>query len=152
MSLQQVGSVETGQLSGLVRGEMAGDAWLSLVAATTVTGATALLTPASVLDRGCATPPFAFDGSVAGGVVADSPSSSGIGAQYVFKTCLSAGRRMGFDRKKSMPESKHSWTMVMLGGNKGYYDTYLYVGFFSIRSKSDNGSRKARLTDKSRRL
>jgi hypothetical protein len=41
-----------------------------------------------------------------GGVV--SPSSSGMVGQYVLRTCLRAGRRMGLERKKSMPESRHS--------------------------------------------
>lgn len=45
--------------------------------------------------------------STAGGVVV-SPSSSGIVGQYVLSTCFSAGRRIGFERKKSMPESRHS--------------------------------------------
>jgi hypothetical protein len=51
--------------------------------------------------------PFAGDLLDPGGVVL-SPSSSGIVGQYVFKTCLRAGRRMGLERKKSMPESRHS--------------------------------------------
>jgi hypothetical protein len=45
-----------------------------------------------------------------GGVV-DS-SSSGMGGQYVLRTCLSAGRRMGLERKKSIPESIHSFRYV----------------------------------------
>lgn len=45
--------------------------------------------------------------SIAGGVI-PSLSSSGIVGQYVLRTCLSAGRRIGFERKKSMPESRHS--------------------------------------------
>lgn len=42
-----------------------------------------------------------------GGVV--SLSSSGMVGQYVLRTCLRAGRRMGLERKKSMPESRHSY-------------------------------------------
>jgi hypothetical protein len=80
----------------------------SLVGTAMVTGAFAefILTGAGLAGVGR---PFAFgaDVSVAGGVVA-SPSSSGIGGQYVLRTCLSAGRRMGLDKKKSMPDSRHS--------------------------------------------
>jgi len=46
--------------------------------------------------------PFMFAVVLAGGVV-DSSSSSKIGGQYVLRTCLRAGRRIGFDRKKSCP-------------------------------------------------
>jgi hypothetical protein len=53
--------------------------------------------------------PFALVVAEFGGVVS---SSSGMVGQYVLRTCLSAGRRMGFDRKKSMPESRHSWSML----------------------------------------
>jgi hypothetical protein len=56
---------------------------------------------------GCAARPLGIEAPVPGGVV-ESLSSSGIVGQYVLSTCLSAGRRMGFDRKKSMPESRHS--------------------------------------------
>ena len=38
--------------------------------------------------------------------------TSGIVAQYFFSTCFRAGRRMGFGRKKSMPESMHSLTLL----------------------------------------
>lgn len=81
----------------------------SLVPAITVTGAVAALTLPNI--AGCIALPFGFDESVAGGVVA-SASSSGMVGQYVLSTCLSAGRRIGFDRKKSMPESRHSWLAV----------------------------------------
>jgi hypothetical protein len=50
---------------------------------------------------------FDFVGPVPGGVL-DSVSSSGMVGQYVLRTCLSAGRRMGLERKKSIPESRHS--------------------------------------------
>jgi len=58
----------------------------------------------------CVTRPFGvvLIRSIGGGVI--SPSSSGIGGQYVFSTCLSAGRRIGLDKKKSIPESRHSLT------------------------------------------
>ena len=80
---------------------MAGDPFPSPVVGTMITGAEALLACESVAR------PFALNtvDSVAGGVVADSPSSSGIGGQYVLSTCFSAGRLIGFDRKKSIPQS-----------------------------------------------
>jgi hypothetical protein len=52
---------------------------------------------------------FDLEGVSAGGVFSPS-SSSMMGGQYVLRTCLSAGRRMGLDKKKSMPESIHSLT------------------------------------------
>jgi hypothetical protein len=88
---------------------MAGD--VSLLRVIVVTGATGLLVLAGADVEGTARPLLGFDeaeaSSVAGGVVAAS-FSSGIGAQYVLRTCFSAGRRMGLDKKKSMPESIHS--------------------------------------------
>jgi len=53
-------------------------------------------------------PPFGFDDSCGAVGAVASPSSSGIGGQYVFKTCFRAGRRIGLDKKKFIPESKHS--------------------------------------------
>ncbi len=41
-----------------------------------------------------------------------SSAASGIVAQYRLSTCLRAGRRIGFGRKKSMPESMHSLTLL----------------------------------------
>ena len=41
-----------------------------------------------------------------------SSAASGIVAQYRFRTCLRAGRRIGLGRKKSMPESMHSFTLL----------------------------------------
>lgn len=75
-----------------------------------------------------------FDGSIGGGVI--SPSSSGMGGQYVFSTCLSAGRRIGLERKKFMPESRHSLTFCssaycsMLARSRGYtvWETYSSQG------------------------
>lgn len=72
---------------------------------------------------GCVALPLAFDVFAAsavmalgspGGVVGSSSSSRIVG-QYVFSTCLSAGRRIGFDRKKSMPESRHSYVRLADG-------------------------------------
>jgi hypothetical protein len=97
---------------------MAGDP--SEVAATIVTGPLALLVP-PVTDVGCCEKgPLGFDedGSLAGGVDA-SPSSSGMGAQYVFKTCFNAGRLIGLDKKKSIPESRHSFTL----DSSAYYES-----------------------------
>jgi hypothetical protein len=55
----------------------------------------------------CVALPVGLAVLVFGGVF-DSASSSGIVGQYVLRTCLRAGRRMGLERKKSMPESRHS--------------------------------------------
>ena len=41
-----------------------------------------------------------------------SSAASGIVAQYRFNTCLSAGLRIGFGKKKFMPESMHSLTLL----------------------------------------
>lgn len=41
-----------------------------------------------------------------------SSAASGIVAQYRFKTCFRAGLRIGFGRKKSMPDSMHSLTLL----------------------------------------
>ena len=41
-----------------------------------------------------------------------SSVASGIVAQYRLRTCLRAGRRIGLGRKKSMPESMHSFTLL----------------------------------------
>lgn len=46
------------------------------------------------------------------GECSDSSEASGMVAQYLFRTCLSAGLRMGLGRKKSMPESRHSLTLL----------------------------------------
>lgn len=54
-----------------------------------------------------------FGTAVSGGVF-DSASSSGMVGQYVLRTCLSAGRRMGFERKKFMPESRHSCMVISI--------------------------------------
>lgn len=83
----------------------------SLVPVMTVTGAVAALVLPNIV-AGCIVFPFSFDES-AGGVDA-SGSSSGIVGQYVLSTCLSAGRRIGFDRKKSMPESRHSYDLISI--------------------------------------
>ena len=95
--------------SGCVSGDIAGESLCS----TFVTGdLMTLLLAGGRACEGAVTPPFAFafacERSDGGGVV--SPSSSGIGGQYVFSTCFSAGRRIGLDKKKFMPESRHSLT------------------------------------------
>lgn len=92
---------------GDVVGEMAGESSLGSLVATMVKGARPVLfggTGCDALPLGCAE-------LVVGGVV-DSLSSSGIVGQYVLRTCFSAGRRMGLERKKSMPESRHSCDSV----------------------------------------
>ena len=91
---------------------MAGDSSarrLSLVPETMVNGA---VDPAAG-GAGFTATPFGFGVKTAepGGVVSDS--SSGIVGQYVFRTCLRAGRRIGFERKKSMPESRHSYGLLV---------------------------------------
>ena len=93
---------------------MAGESlFASLVVVTIVNGAGLVIILLG--GAGCTMLPlgFGFEGFliVAGGVVT-SPSSSGMVGQYVFSTCLRAGRRMGFERKKSMPESRHSFTLL----------------------------------------
>ena len=97
----------TGEDIGLIAG-LSSPPPLSLVPATNVNGA---------VDGACATvrcfgsgfsAPFGLV-ALLGSVVS---SSSGMVGQYVLRTCLSAGRRMGFERKKSMPESRHSWSML----------------------------------------
>jgi hypothetical protein len=100
---------------GEVIGDTAGDSSarrfsLVLVADTMVKGAVVFAPGA-----GTTTAPFVLGASFAepGGVV--SESSSGIVGQYVLRTCLRAGRRIGFERKKSMPESRHSCDMLASG-------------------------------------
>ena len=44
--------------------------------------------------------------------LSDSSAASGMVAQYLLRTCLRAGRRIGLGRKKSMPESMHSFTLL----------------------------------------
>ena len=41
-----------------------------------------------------------------------SSAASGIVAQYRLRTCLRAGRRIGLGKKKSIPESMHSFTLL----------------------------------------
>jgi hypothetical protein len=77
---------------------------LSLVPATVVKGAVDVTCATAFV--GAATGVLLSFDAVPGGVV--SNSSSGMVGQYVLSTCLSAGRRMGFERKKSMPDSRHS--------------------------------------------
>lgn len=48
---------------------------------------------------------------VVGGVSSASSAASGMVGQYLSRTCLSAGRRMGLGRKKFMPEAMHSLTL-----------------------------------------
>lgn len=43
---------------------------------------------------------------------ASCSSASGMVAQYLFSTCFSAGLLIGFGKKKSMPESMHSFTLL----------------------------------------
>ena len=91
---------------------MAGDSSarrLSLVPETMVNGA---VNPAAS-GAGFTATPFGFGVKTAepGGVVSDS--SSGMVGQYVLRTCLRAGRRIGFERKKSMPESRHSYDLLV---------------------------------------
>jgi hypothetical protein len=124
--------------AGEVVGDMAGDSSarrLSLVAVTMVKGAVELADGA-----GFAAAPFAFGAAVAvlGGVV--SESSSGMVGQYVLRTCLRAGRRMGFERKKSMPESRHSYVLLACAQTQFYADMYLDVALFRVSGQSDNGS------------
>lgn len=79
---------------GRDRGDTAGDSG-SLVKTTVL-----LLRPTPGCDGGEF--PFGCDG---GSSSVEGSRSSGIGAQYVFRTCFKAGRLIGLDKKKSMPES-----------------------------------------------
>jgi hypothetical protein len=109
---------------GEVMGDIDGDSSgcrLSLAPATTVKGAV------DVVVAGGDAPSVGFEVACAvlGGVV--SISSSGIVGQYVLRTCLSAGRRMGFERKKSMPESRHSCNVLACAFRMQLANTYLNV-------------------------
>jgi hypothetical protein len=90
-----------------VLGDIAGESSecrAALVVVTIVKGAVVVL----LLEvAGCVTFPLDLVGSPAGICGGDS-SSSGMGGQYVLRTCFSAGRRIGLERKKSMPDSRHS--------------------------------------------
>lgn len=94
-------------------GDMAGDSsvWRPSVATATVKGAVDGddAAAAGLVAVPFAGAPFGLPVVLPGGV---SGSSSGIVWQYVLRTCLRAGRRMGFDKKKSMPESRHSYNAL----------------------------------------
>ena len=121
--------------SGDVAGDMAGESsrlWSLVV--TIVKGAG--LGP-TVDDAGGAALPFALGLLVFGGV--GSSSSSGIGGQYVLSTCFSAGRRMGFDRKKSMPEARHSYRLLALAATLSTRGTDFYIALLGVGCESYNG-------------
>jgi hypothetical protein len=90
---------------GCDSGETAGEGTSCLLTglATLVTGKLTGL--AFAVPVGRAMDPFGTTVGLLGGGVVASPSSSGMGGQYLLRTCLRAGRRMGFDKKKSIPES-----------------------------------------------
>jgi hypothetical protein len=92
---------------GVVLGDMAGESCGLVVPVESIENGAVLVFVALLGATGCAVCVVAD----VGGVV-DSLSSSGIVGQYVLSTCLSAGRRIGFDKKKSMPESRHSYVFV----------------------------------------
>lgn len=94
---------DIGLVLGLIAGESSGCLAAALVVVTMVKGAV-------VEVEGCVALPLGITGAPGGNCVGDSSSSSGMGGQYVFRTCLRAGRRMGLERKKSMPDSRHSWS------------------------------------------
>jgi len=92
---------------GDVLGDIAGESFLAWsFVATIANGAGVAVEGAGGPDFGAL--PLAFFGKFEPGGVVDSVSSSGMVGQYVLRTCLRAGRRMGFERKKSIPESRHS--------------------------------------------
>jgi hypothetical protein len=136
--------------SGDVAGEMAGDSLWSLVA-TIVKGARlpvlVLMLPGAA---GCDALPLAGAALLDPGGVVDS-SSSGMGGQYVLRTCLSAGRRMGLERKKSIPESIHSckYDQCLYDSVNGG-DAYLYVALLGISCQSDNWRGETGLSNESR--
>jgi hypothetical protein len=98
---------------GDVLGDMAGESSrLASLVATMENGAVVLVLTVFLGAAGWAACPLGgFEALDVGGVV-DSLSSSGMVGQYVLSTCLSAGRRIGFDRKKSMPDSRHCCKVV----------------------------------------
>ena len=100
---------------GRERGETAGDSGSCLRFAT-VCGIAPLPFVSSFPFKdpaGCMACPFCFeDVAPTTGLGTASNSSSGIGGQYVLSTCFSAGRLMGLDRKKSMPDSRHSYILL----------------------------------------
>ena len=106
------GSCDEDHARGRDRGETAGDSCSCLRFATV--GGTAVLPFVGGLPfkgpAGCTAYPLCFeDVTSTAGLGIASNSSSGIGGQYVLSTCFSAGRLIGLDRKKSMPDSRHSY-------------------------------------------
>jgi hypothetical protein len=122
---------------GVVLGEIAGESFCLVLVEIMENGAAlAVLFVALVGAAGLAALPLSA--VLDDGGVFDSVSSSGMVGQYVLRTCLSAGRRMGFERKKSMPDSRHScWYFSMIQCCETER-TYLYVALLSIRSQSYN--------------
>jgi hypothetical protein len=123
---------------GDVLGEMAGESFCRVLVEIMENGA-ALTVVLAVLLGAAGLAAWPLRAVLDDGGVFDSVSSSGMVGQYVLRTCLSAGRRMGFERKKSMPESRHSCVYVsrcfQIVGNAR---TYFYVALLSIRSQSYN--------------
>ena len=103
-------------VAGDVIGEIEGESALdnaSVLCATAEKGLASFILAMAFVEPFAVVEPFAFalgfsvaaTVAVCGGVVS---ASSGMVEQYVLSTCLRAGRRMGLERKKSMPESRHS--------------------------------------------
>jgi hypothetical protein len=96
-----------------VLGDIAGESSrLASLVTTMENGAVVLVLMVLLGAAGCAARPLSCFAELDVGGVVDSLSSSGMVGQYVLSTCLSAGRRIGFDRKKSMPESRHCCKVV----------------------------------------
>jgi hypothetical protein len=88
---------------------------LASLVATMENGAVVLVLTLLLGAAGFDACPLDFFAALEVGGIVDSLSSSGMVGQYVLSTCLSAGRRIGFDRKKSMPESRHCCKAVRTG-------------------------------------
>jgi hypothetical protein len=96
---------------GVVLGEIAGESFCLVLVDIMENGA-ALAVLTVLLGAAAGLLALPLGAVLDDGGVFDSVSSSGIVGQYVLRTCLSAGRRMGLERKKSMPESRHSCVYV----------------------------------------
>jgi hypothetical protein len=134
---------------GEVVGDIAGESFLARSSLATMANGAVLEVDGADFD---ALPlPFAFGNFESGGVF-DSVSSSGMVGQYVLSTCLRAGRRMGLERKKSMPESRHSCVLLVVVVKNSVVRAYLYIAFLGVSSESDDWRREAGLPDQSCRL
>jgi hypothetical protein len=94
-------------LDGNVKGDIAGESDLGAVAVSGI-GSTVLPFVGTTIVVVWVSLFILDELGVDSGGVTPSFSSSGMGGQYVFRTCFSCGLRIGFARKKFIPESRHS--------------------------------------------